>query len=215
MQSDEVVWQIVNHGHCSYKLKNDVQSFCKNKYNLSGLCNRSSCPLASSQYATILEERGELFLCTKTPERAHLPSRLWQSVMLQRSYEVALQQITDELEHWPKYFVHKNKQRLTKLTQYLIRRKKETTRERKNIITSPARQGQRERRREAKAEVAARLESSIEKQLLERLTSGTYDSMYAYPNTVHSQRKMSTETTGKHARRTSPLELEYEHGEEA
>ena len=144
---------------------------------------------------------GELFLCTKTPERAHLPSRLWQSVKLQRSYEVALQQITDELEHWsgplvayccivfprtcdsvwhgrccrhrPKYFVHKNKQRLTKLTQYLIRRKKETTRERypytkhkqtsifavteklprscrKNIITSPARQGQRERRREAK-----------------------------------------------------------------
>ena len=81
---------------------------------------------------------------------------------------------------------------------------------------------------------------------MERLTSGTYDSMYAYPNTVHSQRKLSTEvlfmvlerqnisdfdllseniwqmesfatmqTTGKHARRTSPLELEYEHGEEA
>ena len=125
MQNDDVIWQIINHQFCSFKSKiAKERTFCQNPYNVSGLCIRSACPLANSRYATIREVDGDCYLFVKTIERAHTPKYLWEKTKLPSNYMQALELVSKELEHFPKYLVHRNKQRLTKIHQMLIRMRK-------------------------------------------------------------------------------------------
>lgn len=174
--SDEIIWQVINQNFCSYKIKtNKGQDFCRNEYNVSGLCNRSSCPLANAKYATVKYLDGKLYLYMKTAERAHTPAKLWERIRLSKNYAKALKQVDDQLLYWNKFLIHKCKQRLTKLTQVMITERRMNLREeeRHYVVIAP-KVKRREENRERKALSAAKIEGAIQRELLDRLKSGAY-----------------------------------------
>lgn len=197
MQHDEMIWQVINHQFCSYKTtigaaKSDNQAvFCRHPYSITGLCNRSTCPLANSRYATIREENGRVNLYIKTVERAHTPKNLWEKIHLSRNYGKALSQLDEHLAYFPKVLVHRNKQRLTKIHQYLIRMRKiklkQLAGQKAKLVRVHRKIDQREERREKKALVAAKVEQRIEEELLERLKKGTYGDIYNFPEVPYQK----------------------------
>lgn len=174
--SDDIVWQLINNQFCSYKLTTDKgQTFCRNEYNVTGLCSRQACPLANSKYATVKSVNGRLYIYMKTAERAHTPAKMWERIKLSKNYSKALQQIDDHLLYWNKFLIHKCKQRLTKLTQVAITERRMALREEERHYVGVApKVKRREDNRERKALIAAKIEKSIEKELLDRLKSGAY-----------------------------------------
>jgi protein MAK16 len=107
-----------------------------------------------------------------------LPSQWWEKIRLPNNYEKALAAIDDKLQYWPKFYIHKCKQRLTRLTQVAIRTRriaKEEVRLGEKLVPKLASKvRRREETRERKAESAAKVERAVERELIERLRSGAY-----------------------------------------
>jgi protein MAK16 len=110
-----------------------------------------------------------------------MPSKWWEKIKLSKNYQQALQQIEDRLQYFPKFLLHKCKQRLTRLVQVATRMRRiaaEETRMGEQLVPKMAPKiKHREEARERKALMAAKLERTIERELLERLRQGAYGDM--------------------------------------
>jgi len=126
-------------------------------------------------------------LYIKTIERQHLPSQLWEIIPLEKNLTTALAQIDEHLAYWPNYIVNKNKQRLLKITQYLIRMRRLKLQPQEKMRRIDTKLERRERTREEKAEKIAMIDNKIKAELLDRLKQGTYGEIYNFKPDVWNQ----------------------------
>ena len=200
--SDELVWMMICHGFCNFRVKTKPHNMCRNPYNLTGLCSHLNCPVANSQYATVLEDNGKLYLMTKTIERAHMPSKMWEKSELSSDLKTAMQQISNKLAYWPGHMVAKCKARYVKLTQMLIRMRRIELRPQMELVRFHKKSERREAARAKKAEAVAMIDQQIKKELFSRLLKGTY------PTEMIDLDKGVKELVEKHLKGTLPTEEE-------
>lgn len=169
MNNDDVIWQIINRSFCSYMVKTKTGKFCRNDNNVTGLCNRHSCPLANSQYATVKEKDGVIHLFLKEPERVPYPGKQWERVKLSQNKTQALAQIKKHMAYWDNWIVTRVKQRFFRIRDNLKNMRRLALMRQKKLEPINRKVERREQRREKKALRVARVERTVENELLDRL----------------------------------------------
>nr|CDS33397.1 maintenance of killer 16 (mak16) protein [Hymenolepis microstoma] len=154
-------------------VKTKTGKFCRNEDNVTGLCNRHSCPLSNSQYATIKEKDGIIYLYVRATERVPYPSKQWERIKLKKNEEQAIQQINDHMRYWDRWIRTRVKLRYIRTRDYLKRMRRLALARKKKIETINKKSERRELRREEKALRVAKLSRTVENELLERLRAAT------------------------------------------
>jgi protein MAK16 len=132
----------------------------------------------------VREIEGQIFLYIKTIERSHTPANMWERIALGKNYATAIKIIDENLQYWPKFYLHKCKQRLTRIHQYLIRMRKIRMSVQPKLVRVHHKSEKRDLIREKKAEKAAKITRAIEQELLARLNDpevDVYEGIYNFP----------------------------------
>jgi len=176
--NDDFIWSIIGKNNfCSYKFNSKSQNFCKNEFNTTGFCSRQSCPLSNSKYATVIQKNGEIYLYIKDSLNDHYPDKLWKKFILSRNFTKSLQELDLILNLWPKFFVYKIKQKLTKLYQILIR-KKISCMKKKSFKQVDKKKNSKNKITESSLLNKIKFEKLIELELLHRFNLGVYGDLY-------------------------------------
>ena len=177
--NEDLIWNIIGKKKfCCFKYNFLLkQSFCRNKFNLTGFCSRQSCPLANNKYATVIEKDGLLFLYLKLYENLNFPNKTWKKITLSRNFIKSIQQIDMHLALWPTFFVNKVKLRLTKLNQILIRTKIKNVEIQANCISNLDSKMMNSKEK-LKIIEKIDIEKLVEQELLNRLHMGLYGQNY-------------------------------------
>jgi len=189
ISNDDVIWKIIGENNfCSFKFITPSINYCKNDTNVTGLCTRQACPLSNIKYATVIEKEGDYFLLRKIVEKSRYPNKSWAKIPLSRNYIKAIQQIDLNLAFWPKFFLFKVKQRLTKLHQIKVRKKLKILNSKKHSEFFISSKINIKTRNEC-LKFNRNFEKAIEHELLNRLHFGVYGKIYNM-NPVQIARKI-------------------------
>ncbi|EAY08441.1 Mak16 protein [Trichomonas vaginalis G3] len=177
--ADSLVWEILKFENCCFRVKTDTLIFCRNEDNVTGICDRKSCSLANSQYGTVMLEKGKLILKTKTAERAHMPSKMWQKIELPENPEEAYKIIEYEMQYWDAWLIEKVKFRYGRLLETL-QNMREMRKKEGQVKSLPIKKKieRRNATREQRALNVAHVEYSVQEELKRRLKAGEYGEIY-------------------------------------
>lgn len=176
--ADVLIWNVLHDSNCQYRRKAQDQLFCRSEDNATGLCDKKSCPLANSQYATTRLIAGKIYLQMKAPERVHMPAKTWQRIELSENVAEAMDVIENELQYWDEWQIEKVKQRYVRLLEILqnIREMRKAPKVRELPILPKVEK--RNKSREKRALNVAHVEYYVKEELLKRLREGEYGEIY-------------------------------------
>lgn len=189
---DKKVWNSIGGKKtCSFKMHTKLDTLCRNQYNVTGLCNEFSCPLANTKYATVRSIGEKLYLFIKEPERCSTPKEMYEQIELSDDYQKALNEIEEHLEFWDSQVIHKCKQRMTKLVEYHERIQYLRENGQKEYMVRKTKMNRREKIRALKALNSINFEKEIGDEILMRLEAGIYgeENKEKYENAVEKEKK--------------------------
>lgn len=134
---------------------------------------------------------------------------MWEKILLSLNVEEAKAQIEKHLEYWSQFSIGKCQMRVERITEVQKRmRKIENSPNQPILLPKKSKKVKRDRNRENRALEVSRLETVIEKELVDRLQQGVYGEIYNFNQSAFDG--LIKEQGGKNQELEEESEEEYQ-----